>query len=638
MTKKTKKKRLTAMVLFLLALTPQTVTAQPSPPRDNKIKYHTLSYEEELMQAKEKLSLGDTSHVTRNLVLPQSYGVHVSISWESSDEALIDTTGKTANPTDKEKTVVLIARLTSSMTDKTESASFNIILPKLSAEEILENDARTVQEYVDYILNTGYKLPDKKELDIRSDIKWELTEGSAEIKEEKLVKTKASEERQQIALKATLSYEGQTKAAELSQIMLLDEYAGYILSYFAGVNESKEMYIGYSYDGIHWMRLNEGNAVLTPKKGNKQIRDPFIMRKKDGSFAIFATNGWNSDCITIWDSKDLTSYENERLLKVTEKGYKGLNGFFAWAPECNYDPITGLYYIYWSDPKTGKTWYNTSADLTEASMPDILYEANTEMIDASIKKYKGDYYMVYNDAYGNNEGLDGGKMIYGAKADSLEAGAFYPYWGALSEPIAEGPFLLYDFKKDNWIAYFDYYSEHQFGMNTIENINDDNWVYKGISTTMPSEELRHGGAIPVTQKELDCIIKAWGTDLPELLSLEEIPPITVQAKEKDWIKNLPKTAAVLLSDGRQTELPIAWNTDASPFDEKGEHTLTGELKKANYANSESLKAIIVIHVTESSNALLIILIICTAGAILILSAVLLLVRKKHKKSLENKAE
>ncbi len=124
------------------------------------------------------------------------------------------------NPTDEDKSVTLTATLASSRTDKTEKAVFQVTLPKMSAEEILEK-------------------------------------------------------------------------------------------------------------AVHWMRLNEGNAVLTPTMGKKQIRDPFIMRKKDGSFAIFATNGWNSDKITIWDSNDLTAYENERLVTVSIKDYKGLSGRFV---------------------------------------------------------------------------------------------------------------------------------------------------------------------------------------------------------------------------------------------------------------------------------------------------------------------
>lgn len=629
--KKIRKKKSIFLAILLTAasLMPRYAYAEEQNPRDNKIKYHELSYEDELAEAKEKLDLGDISNVTKNLVLAHSYGVHIKIEWKSSDETLIDTEGKVVNPTEEEKTVTLTAKLTSSMTDKTESAVFEVTLPKMSPEELLENDSRIVQEYVDYIVNTGYQLPDADELGIRSALSWELTAGNAEIKNGRLFKTKDAKERQPVTLKAVLTYEDKTKETELSQIVLLDEYTAYILSYFAGVNESKEMYIGYSFDGTHWMRLNEGNAVLKPRKGNKQIRDPYIMRKKDGSFAVFATNGWNSDAVTVWDSGDLAVFENERLLKVTQKEYKGLSGRYAWAPECNYDPVTELYYIYWSDPDTGKTWYNTSLDLLDASMPDVFYEANTNMIDASIKKYKGDYYMVYNDAYGNNEGLDGGRMIYGAKADSLEAGAFHPYWGTLSEPIAEGPFLLYDFKKDRWTVYYDYYSKHKFGVNTIKNINDDNWEYKGISETMPSEELRHGGAIPVTQKELDRIIEAWGKEEPDILSLEKIPQITIKVGDKEYLKKLPKTVPALLGDGSRAELAVQWDTEHFSNNEECVQKLTGVLKDTTYANASGLKAEAEVKVVKSGNLLFLIL-LGTAAVILIAGAVVL-VRFQRKK-------
>jgi len=596
--------------------------AQKESPRSNEIKYHELSYEEELAEAKEKLDLGDVSNVTGNLVLAHSYGIHVSITWESSDEALIDTMGRVVNPTDEDKSVTLTATLSSSRTDKTEKAVFQVTLPKMSAEEILEKDEETLREYVDYILNDGYQLPDADELGIRSEVKWELADGNAKIADGGLKKTEKSGERQPVRLKATLSYENQKKEVELNQIVLLDEYAGYILSYFAGVNESKEMYIGYSYDAVHWMRLNEGNAVLAPTMGRKQIRDPFIMRKKDGSFAIFATNGWNSDKITVWDSDDLTAYENERLITVSTKDYKGLSGHYAWAPECNYDPVTDLYYIYWSDPDTGCTWYNTSADLSEASRPDVFYTSDTAMIDASIKKYKGDYYMVYNDAYGNNEGLDGGRMIYGAKADSLEAGAFHPYWGVLSWPIAEGPFLLYDFKEDRWMAYYDYYSKHKFGLNIIGDIQGDAWEYQGIIETMPSEELRHGGGIPVTKKELDRILEAWGKEPPKVLSLSECSTVTVKTNEKNVPDKLPKTVSACLSDGNQVEIPVVWEMDELSLKGNGAHTLSGTLKEGSYVNDAELKAEITVDVVKDNRIWL--WVVSGVGAVVVAIAAVLI--------------
>lgn len=479
-------------------------------------KYQDKSYEDELKEAVEVTDLGDIDNVTDDLILPEGYGIHVDIEWESSDEDVISTDGKVTTSLKKDQKVTLTATFTSTKLDEKETKTFDVTVKKTSAKEILEQDAKEVQEYVDYIVTDGYELPTSKEMEIRSDVTWEVKDGAAKMKDGKVVKTKDSAERESIVLTAKLKYKGEKKTVDLKNLTLIDEYAAYILSYFGGNEKSKEMHIGYSYDGIHWEKLNGGNTVLSNSQSSEEMRDPIIMRKKDGSFAIVATDGWTSPYIGIWDSEDLVTYENERMVQVSFEGVNGIKGLRAWAPEVNYDPITDLYYIYWSDPDSndglGKIYYNTSEDLIEVSQPDVFFEREYKIIDGSIKKYKGDYYMVYDDATGDNDTGNGGRMIYMAKADSLEAGTFKPYSAVLSEAMAEGPFLLEDFETGSWIVYFDYFKEHLFGYATIDDLMEDNWSYQGVNDWMPTKDVRHGGAIPVTQKELDRILEAWGEE------------------------------------------------------------------------------------------------------------------------------
>lgn len=634
------KKTLTAIVLTISTatitlLSPQTISAQQTTLQQTNDLYHEISYEEELAEAVSVLDLGDITNVTSKLVLPYSYGMHVNIHWKSSDEAVIDLMGNVTTPTGADKDVTLTATLTSTKTDTTKTKDFVVHVPKASVEDVLTQDAKETQEYIDYILNTGYVLPDSEELQIRSEVTWELTSGEAEIKDGKIVKTDNSLERQPIELKATLTFEGQEKVVKMKNITLLDKYAGYILSYFAGKEESKEMYIAYSYDGKRWMRLNNADAVLTPKKGNRQIRDPFIMRKKDGSFAVLATNGWASPMISIWDSENLETFENERLCKVTEKG--GIaSGFYAWAPEGNYDPITDQYYIYWSDPESNQkeclTLYNTSPDLETMSEYGILYQAPFKEIDASIKKYKGDYYLVHNDSTGDNDTGKGGRRIYLAKADSLEASAFHLYTGALSEAVAEGPFLLQDFRTDGWIVYYDYYQKHKFGITTIDDIRTDNWVYEGICDTMPWDEVRHGGAIAVTQKELDRILDTWALEDPELLSITTPKAVSTKAGSDSSSLNLPATVSVTLSDGNVVDAAVTWDTDDISLKEAGNLYVTGNIetigtignKKYNFTNEENITVEATVMVEKNGSMTGIV----GAGCVVVVAVILWIIIKK----------
>lgn len=604
-----KKGKLMGKICCLLCLSfltlQQPVYAKTEELQSSDTLYHDLSYEDELKEAVDVLSLGDVSSVTEDLVLPDSYGIHINITWSSSDENVIALSGKVTASEESDTDVTLTAQLSSTKTTEKKDKTFKVHVPKVSVDDILAQDELKVQQYVDYVLNNGYEMPTADEIGTRSQIEWQVKTDNVKISDGKLEKTDGADERQKLELTAELSYKGKNKTVALNNRVLLDEYEAYILSYFAGKNESKEMYIAYSYDGVHWMRLNQADAVLTPKKGNKQIRDPYIMRKKDGSFAVFATNGWTSPMITIWDSDNLTEFENERLCKVSEKGGVA-SGYYAWAPECNYDPIEDTYTVYWSDPQAndgaGQTYYNTSTDLKEFSKAGVLFEREFFIIDASIKKYKGKYYMVYDDATGDNDTGNGGRRIYVAKANSLKEGEFYPYSGVMSEGVAEGPFLLQNFKDDSWFLYYDYYSKHKFGLTTTDNIEENKWTYAGISDTMPWDEVRHGGGIAVTKKELDRILEKWGLDNPELVEVTKQADIKISKGKKLNTSQFPQNVEVLLSDGSYRQIPVKWNIDNVSTKEVGSVKVTGVFddNPATFENEEQIAPEVTVIVEKNN--------------------------------------
>src|SRR5215218_4205531 len=92
-------------------------------------------------------------------------------------------------------------------------------------------------------------------------------------------------------------------------------YSGYAMAYFT---ESPSMtaanyslHLAVSSDGLNWTPLNQNNPVATPTSGSGGLRDPFILRKQDGTFVVLATDlkgtDWNyqSQYLHIWDSTDL---------------------------------------------------------------------------------------------------------------------------------------------------------------------------------------------------------------------------------------------------------------------------------------------------------------------------------------------
>lgn len=59
-----------------------------------------------------------------------------------------------------------------------------------------------------------------------------------------------------------------------------------------------------------------------PDRGTGGLRDPFILRKQDGTFVVLATDlkgtDWSlqSQYIHVWDSADLRSFTGYRRLKL----------------------------------------------------------------------------------------------------------------------------------------------------------------------------------------------------------------------------------------------------------------------------------------------------------------------------------
>src|SRR6187402_1051569 len=106
-----------------------------------------------------------------------------------------------------------------------------------------------------------------------------------------------------------------------------DATVGWVLSYFGPEQSAAadSLHLAYSTDGRHWTRLGSGGpAYQLTGMGTNHVRDPFILRKRDGSFVYLATdwtlsnddaNYWHnpSSKILLADSKDLLAFTNPRL-------------------------------------------------------------------------------------------------------------------------------------------------------------------------------------------------------------------------------------------------------------------------------------------------------------------------------------
>ena len=237
-----------------------------------------------------------------------------------------------------------------------------------------------------------------------------------------------------------------------------EDYVGYLFCHFTGTEGSttdEQIYFALADidQGLKFTDMSSSPA-LTSNVGDKGVRDPFICRSPEGdSYYIVATDlsvknrgGWKtnhdytkkgSHCITLWESHDLESWSEPRLIEVAapEAG-------MAWAPEMIYHEETGQYIIYFSSTICNEAkddilerdciYYTTTRDFVHFGTTQKFFKnqkypdgkrdeqgvsrdtpnANNEyrkIIDASVVKIDDWYYLAAKD--GDNHEDYGGILV-----------------------------------------------------------------------------------------------------------------------------------------------------------------------------------------------------------------------------------
>jgi len=97
------------------------------------------------------------------------------------------------------------------------------------------------------------------------------------------------------------------------------EAPAYLFSYFKG-NGEDGLHLAYSLDGLNWTSLKKDSSFLKPTVAkDKLMRDPCIIRGKDGLFHMVWTVSWKDRGIGYASSKDLIHWSEQVFLPVMEK-------------------------------------------------------------------------------------------------------------------------------------------------------------------------------------------------------------------------------------------------------------------------------------------------------------------------------
>jgi len=283
-----------------------------------------------------------------------------------------------------------------------------------------------------------------------------------------------------------------------------------VFTYFKN-NGQDGLHLAYSRDGYSWTALKGDSSFLRPTVSkDKLMRDPCVIRGKDGLFHMVWTVSWNDKGIGYASSKDLVHWSEQQFVPVMQHEEGARN---CWAPEVTYDEATRNYVIYWATtikgkfPETQSTadaaynhriYYVTTKDFKTYSDTKLLYEPGFNVIDATIQRDGKRYVMFLKDE--TREPAQ--KNLRVAFSNSLTG----PYSKA-SVPItgkywAEGPTAI---KLDKqWLVYFDKYTEHKYG--AVQSTDLQTWTDASDKVQFP-KGTRHGTVIRVSEKELNTLLK-----------------------------------------------------------------------------------------------------------------------------------
>ncbi|GAA2587813.1 hypothetical protein GCM10010435_77660 [Winogradskya consettensis] len=288
-------------------------------------------------------------------------------------------------------------------------------------------------------------------------------------------------------------------------------FTAYVMAYFtesptmSGANYG--LHLAVSSDGLKWTPLNQNKPVATPTQGSLGLRDPFILRKQDGTFVVLATdlNGtdwsYQSQYLHVWDSTDLRSFRNYRLLKVHSLATH------AWAPEAYWDASRGQYAVVYSAVVGGHNVLlsNYTSDFVTAAAPQTFYDPGYDAIDGTFVTVGGVNYMYYK----NNTN----STLLGTRSSSLNPGSFSVYTSAITPGRGvEAPQIVKSNTANTWYMWGDTWSPNgRFFCWQTSDIASGSWTLLNDRAYTQPLNSKHLGITPITAAELSGLTGTWGT-------------------------------------------------------------------------------------------------------------------------------
>ncbi len=343
-----------------------------------------------------------------------------------------------------------------------------------------------------------------------------------------------------------------------SPAVAADPYGGYLFAYFTGESTADGEQIRFAVsrgnDPLKYDVINQGRPVLVSTVGTRGVRDPFIMRKQDGTFVLIATDlriyqgaGWDasqrtgSRSIVVWTSSDLVNWSAPRLTTVMNSTAGNV-----WAPEVYWDSSLGKYVMFWasklystSDPNhTGSTYnkmlFSTTSDFVSFSQPQVWNDPGYSVIDSTVIASNGTYYRFTKDERTNSSGSRCGKFITEEKATSLTSRSYTfvkDCIGSGAINAGEGPTIFKSNTEGRWYLFIDEFGGRGYIPFTTTNLDGGTWT-EATGVDLPASP-RHGTVMPITTTELKRVAGAT-SQISTTTGWRSMQTVTAGATNRYW--------------------------------------------------------------------------------------------------------
>lgn len=298
---------------------------------------------------------------------------------------------------------------------------------------------------------------------------------------------------------------------------------GYLFVHFKGTestSEEEQIYFALSRDAVTWQNVNGGRPIMCSEQGEKGLRDPHILRARNGRFYMIATDLsiysrrgmkdiW-TDCqtrgsrqIAVWESEDLVNWSDQRMVTVAAE-----NAGCTWAPESIYDHERNEYMVFWASKtaedgyKKQRIWRAYTSDFISFSAPEKYIDREYSVIDTSIIYESGVYYR-----FTKNEDA---KTVFLEYSESLSGEFKMEENFTLKDEYGyEGPTICKLNDDSGWCLLMDNFATHEgykpFITNSLRKAE-----FKPLQGFKTPDIFRHGTIIPITATEYEAIVEKYG--------------------------------------------------------------------------------------------------------------------------------